>query len=147
MIQLLRDVIAYACLGLLVEVVFTGISSGISGDRRLTSKTYLWMIPVYGFGGVIITEIISYLSTWHILVRSIVVTIAIYTIEFTSGLVLQRLIGRCPWQYTDKHGRIHRNSVLGLIRLDYVLFWYILAATFDHFSERIRMSINYISRL
>ena len=52
MLDVLQKIFSYGCLGLLVEVFFTGAVSLYRRNWRATSQTYLWMLPIYGIGGV-----------------------------------------------------------------------------------------------
>ena len=51
------------------------------------------------------------------LIRSIIYTVIIFMIELSFGMILEQIIGQCPWKYsTGQH-------VLGYIRLDYMPAW------------------------
>ena len=45
---LFQKFLLYGCLGLLLEVFFTGLHSLYTKNWRPTSQTYLWMHPIYG---------------------------------------------------------------------------------------------------
>lgn len=144
--------IAFASLGLLIEVVFTGIHSLlVLKNKSAQSKTYLWMIPIYGIGGILLQinrDILVSLGT-PLLVRAIMHVIIIYVVEFVSGIGLHYLIGRCPWKYvvSETHEEIHRFSIMGFVRVDYVFFWYVLALVFDGYSDKISAIIDKISQV
>lgn len=50
---MIQRLFAFGCLGLLIEVFFTGVHNlVVLRDKNATSKTYLWMFPIYGLGGI-----------------------------------------------------------------------------------------------
>lgn len=124
MLELLQRVFSYGCLGLLVEVFFTGAVSLYRRNWRATSQTYLWMLPIYGLGGVALEAVQNTLQ-WHWVAMAFVYVPLIFAFEFVSGWILKKLIGRCPWDYGNS-----RYSVMGLIRLDYAPFWLLVALIF-----------------
>jgi len=86
-------------------------------DRSATARTYLWMHPIYG-GTLLLMEWLSgKLARTHPLVRSLAYVPVIYGAEYVSGWGLRRLLGRCPWHYSQG---LHLH---GLIRLDYAPAW------------------------
>lgn len=148
--MLLQRLIAFGCLGILVEVLFTGVHSLlIKKDLRAPSRTYLWMMPIYGLGGAVLeyaNEINASSSIWW---RGWISTLLIFMIEFLCGGLLQILIGKCPWKYLDpiNENVVHKLSVMGLIRIDYAPYWYILAVLFDYSSGTIQAVLNGASRI
>jgi hypothetical protein len=145
-----QRLIAFGGLGLLVEVFFTGVHSLIiKRDLRAPAKTYLWMFPIYGLGGALLEHVTALSSDYHLLIRSGLLTLFIFAMEFFWGGVLHFLLGRCPWKYTDPHNDhlIHKFSIMGLIRLDYAPYWFLLALLFDYSSGAIQAMINGASRL
>lgn len=144
-----RDIIAFGLLGLVIESIFTGINSLLNKDRLLTSTTYLWMIPIYGVTGVLISTMNDSLIETNIFIRSVYVVGLIYLVEMLSGLVLKLTIGTCPWYYSDRDDpkKPHKYSIIGLIRIDYALYWYLLAIGFNLYGPKITSTLNYFSRL
>lgn len=124
LIEFLQKVFSYGCLGLLIEVFFTGAVSLYRRNWRATSQTYLWMLPIYGIGGWTFEAVHNALQ-WHWVAMAFVYVPMIYAFEFVSGWILKRFLGRCPWDYGST-----RFSVMGLIRLDYAPFWLALALMF-----------------
>lgn len=61
--------------------------------------------------------------TW---VRGIFWAGVIITVEYFSGLAIRALVGVCPWDYGKS-----TFAVDGLIRLDYVPFWYVVGLLFE----------------
>lgn len=124
----LEKVFAYGCAGLLIEVFFTGIHSLWTRNWRATSQTYLWMLPLYGFGGVLFEAV--YASHWPRLLLALLYTVMIYTLEFFSGWALKKLLGRCPWDYGAG-----KYTPMGLVHLGYAPLWFALAYFFTPVSH------------
>lgn len=116
----------YGALGWVIEIVWTGLGSIIRRDPRLTARTYLWMFPIYGGGALLFERMYALIAGEPWLVRGLVWVSAIYVIEYVSGAVIRRLIGRCPWDYSGA-----RLAVNGLIRLDYAPAWFVLGLLFE----------------
>ena len=127
-LDLLRRMFAYGAMGMLVEVFFTGISAIVwQRNWAATGKTYLWMLPIYGLAGVLFDEVKAIgMPFW---VNAPIFVVLIYAIEFTSGWILEKLIGRCPWDYGSG-----RYTIMGYIRFDYAPFWLGLALLFEPIS-------------
>jgi uncharacterized membrane protein len=117
----------YGLIGWCVEVLFTGLSSAVfQRDRTLTGKTYLWMHPVWGLTCLALEQLQDLLVQEHRLVRALIYVGVIYLSEFSSGWVLRKTIGKCPWDYTGKG-----FNVMGLIRLDYAPAWMLAALAYE----------------
>lgn len=52
--------------------------------------------------------------------------LCIFSAEYLSGWGLQRVVGLCPWNYSDSHFQIN-----GLIRLDYAPLWFGVGLLFE----------------
>lgn len=118
--------IAYGFLGWIIEIVFTGIGSGIlKNDLKLTAGTYLWMFPIYGLA-VFFEPIHNKIRDMNWWIRGLFWTGLILIVEYISGFILKLLIGVCPWDYGGNN-----YSLDGLIRLDYTPFWFIAGFIFE----------------
>lgn len=129
--------LVYGALGWSAEIVWTAVCSLISGERndiaypqgrvrlsreerlRLQGHTYLWMFPIYGFGGLLFEPCHEALRGWPWLARGLVWTLAIFAVEYATGRLLRRLTGRCPWDYSYSRFHLH-----GFIRFDYAPVWF-----------------------
>ena len=110
---------------------FTGMSAALfQHDKSATGKTYLWMHPIYGataLGMEVLHERLKHLPRP---VRALAYTAVILGAEFSTGWLLRRALGRCPWDYEDRGW-----NVKGLIRLDYAPAWYGTALLFEPLRE------------
>lgn len=126
MMKKIYHFIVYGLLGWAMEIIFTGIGSGIlKNDLKLTSSTYLWMFPIYGMA-VFFEPLHNNIKDMFWWVRGLIWTGLILIIEYITGFILRLLIGVCPWDY----GNI-AFSLDGLIRIDYIPFWFIAGLIFE----------------
>jgi uncharacterized membrane protein len=123
---MLTRYLLYGCLGWAMESFFTGAFSLAGGDRNATSKSYLWMHPIYGGTGLLLEWLHDRLARWPLAARLAAYVGVIYAAEYTSGLALRKVIGRCPWDYGRNGVNLH-----GLIRLDYAPAWAAVALAFE----------------
>lgn len=65
------------------------------------------------------------------MVRGIVWVFLIYAIEFSTGFILQTLIGYCPWDYRT----VTPYTIWGFIRFDYFPVWFIVGLIFEKFHD------------
>src|SRR5712671_3413019 len=130
-----RRFLAYGVLGLAIEVVFTSIARALRfRDPRLVGRTYLWMLPIYGTGGLLLERLHARLFRSRVPrpVRALAATGAMFAWEYASGSVLQSALGDCPWKY--------RRGVMlgGYVRLDYAPYWYGVALLFELLQREVR---------
>lgn len=124
---MLARFLLYGCAGWVLEVCFTGTSSVLlERDRGATGKTYLWMHPIYGATALGLELLSRRLEFLPRPVRALAYTAVIFGAEYTTGWLLRRVLGRCPWDYEDRGW-----SVKGLIRLDYAPAWFATGLLFE----------------
>jgi uncharacterized membrane protein len=138
---LLQKFFVYGCLGLLIEVFFTGVWSLFQKNWKATSQTYLYMLPIYGATALAL-EGVSEALPWPFYLKALLYVPIIYGIEALSGWLLKKWIGVIPWDY----GRA-RHTPMGLINLKYVGFWLILATAFDPLSLYLRKMLNFLAKM
>lgn len=131
MVEFIWRFIFYASLGLLIECVFTGLHSLIiEKNPRAVCTTYLPMGILWGFGGLFFEFIHSLLSGfWFV----ILMVPCLFLFEFSFGFVFMKIFNRKLWDYGGA-----KYGVMGLIRLDYLPFWLLLAISFDYTVEFIK---------
>lgn len=123
---MLTRFLIYGALGWVVEIVWTGLGSLLRRDPRLTATTYLWMFPIYGGGALLCERLHDLIAGQPWILRGLVWTGAIFALEYASGWLIRRVVGRSPWDYSAA-----RLSVDGLIRLDYAPAWFLLGLLFE----------------
>jgi uncharacterized membrane protein len=117
----------YGAVGWVLEVLMTGACAVVRRrDPRATARTYLWMFPIYGAGGMLMERVSESLRRRPRLARALANVPAIYAVEYASGWLIRRAVGQCPWEY-----RRGPACVSGLVRLDYAPLWLLVAALFE----------------
>lgn len=120
-----RKFIFFGLLGIVVEILFTGICSLKKKDVKLSATTSLWMFPIYGMAA-FLEPICKRLKNKCLVIRGIVYTFCIFFTEYICGWLLKKITGMCPWDYSKS-----RYNIKGLIRLDYAPFWFLLGLFFE----------------
>lgn len=104
-------------LGWCMEIIFTGLGSLKNHEHRLTSRTSIWMFPIYGMA-CFLRPLCRLMKGKSLLLRGSVYTCCIFAGEFVSGSLLKRH-GACPWDYSRA-----KYNIKGLVRLDYAPLWF-----------------------
>jgi len=130
--------IIYGCVGLLMETIWTGFCSALSGDKNLKCKTYLWMFPIYGMG-ILLEPLHELIRGFSWLYRGFIWAAVIFFIEYITGYILKLAIGECPWDY-DSDGEIIA-SVKGIIRLDFIPVWFGVGLIFERLHDFVRIFV------
>jgi hypothetical protein len=118
-----------ASVGVGIEVAFTGLVGGVrKRDRSLTGHSYVWMLPLYGMAYPLFAVLWPVVGDLPIVVRGLLYVPAFFALEYSSGWLLRRFLGRCPWEdgYLAARWGVH-----GLIRLDYAPGWMVVALLFE----------------
>jgi len=115
---MIKRFVVYGLIGWIIEIMFTGIISMLSGSLSLTGHTYLWMFPIYGMT-VFLEPIHDRIRPVPWLSRGIIWVSLIFFIEYLSGWLIKTSIGFCPWDYSGSSP----YSVDGFIRLDFFPYW------------------------
>lgn len=139
-LELLGKVLIYGCVGVLMEVFFTGIHSiVILRDRNAISRTSLHMILIYGLGALLLGLERAAIPYKFIFIP--VCTLSIFVIEYVSGWVLRKL-GIKIWDYT-----LAKFSIHGLVRVDYLPFWLMVAVAFDILADYVTKILEFVGRV
>ena len=131
--------VVFACFGISTEVFFTAFMSVVHHaplcDKPLVAlagHSYVWMVFIYGAIPLLGALFHHRLKHWPIWVRLPFYVLLVYIVEFTSGFILEKTTGSCPWLYTEGW------NVMGLIRLDYFPGWLL----FVFLIERLYVFVN-----
>lgn len=135
MLDALRSTYLLASVGVGLEVAFTAVASLRAGDRRLVGHSYLWMFPIYALAYPLLDALWPVVGDLPWPVRAGLYVVAFFAVEYTSGWVLRRALGQCPW---EEGYRAARWGVHGLIRLDYAPAWFAVSLLF----ERLYLSLT-----
>lgn len=123
---MLSRFIIYGILGWALEIFWTGLGSFFRGNWELAGFTYLWMFPIYGLA--VFMEPIHYKIKdipWYF--RGVIWAFIIFSIEYTTGWLLDTLLGACPWDYST----VSDYHLHGYIRLDYLPAWFVVGLLFE----------------
>ena len=131
-------VLFYACLGVTGEVVFTAVAARLgfvvtpdlddSEARtgwRLKGHSFVWMLPIYGFGLLGFELVHDALRGEPWWIRGVVYVAALYVIELGASLVLIRTTGAHVWRW------IGRGSLGGHVHLAMAPGWFALAMALE----------------
>ncbi len=118
----------FGCFGIATEIVFVAITNLILNTPlwneplwSLTGKTYVWMFPIYMLIPIIGGPLMKKVKPYALIIRLFTYAIAIFSIEFISGFLLEAITGKCPWEYTDGW------HICGYIQLEFLPAWMLFA--------------------
>jgi Putative ABC-transporter type IV len=118
----------FASVGVSLEVAFTATATLRARDPGLRGHSYLWMFPIYGLVYPLFAWSWPLVGGWPVVLRCALYVLAAYVVEYTSGWLLRRATGSCPWEVSY---RASPWGVHGLIRLDYAPLWLGVALLFE----------------
>lgn len=118
----------FACIGITTEIFFTAfydvakaIMAGNKPNWSLTGTTYVWMFFIYALIPLFAHFVLTPLKKLNIFIKAFIGVLIIYIVEFSSGWALEKLTGKCPWEYTEGY------HFMGYIRFDYAPAWFLFA--------------------
>lgn len=118
---MLTRMIIYGFGGMCGEVVYTALIDSVANrDVRLMGKTYLWMFPIYALLGPLYEPVHDLIRGLPWQARALVWSLGFTAIEHGTGWVIERLTGKCPWDYVAAGARFAINPY---IRWDYFPIW------------------------
>jgi hypothetical protein len=128
--------VVYGAFGVAAEVVFTGARDGLLlRDPRLRGHSYIWMLPIYGLAAYLFEPVHDALRSRTSWQRAAAYSVGIMGVVYSSGMVLRRLIGSVPWDYTA-HSRWALPG--GATRLDYAPVWAVAGLALERVHDRMR---------
>jgi uncharacterized membrane protein len=111
------------------EVVFTALTQSLPRrDWRLMGYSYLWMFPIYGLIAPLYEPLHDLIREMPLVVRAGVWSLGFTAVEHTTGRVLERMTGRCPWDYVAAGSRFAINPY---IRWDYFAVWAVVGLALE----------------
>src|SRR5258706_4938794 len=139
---LLQKFLFGATAGVLIEFLFTGISSVLKGNLKATSCSYLWAPPVYGTT-VLVLDLLRQGLGWPFWAMAPIYVAVFYLAEALSGLAIKAITGWLqarwpsfhgggvvPWEYPKSTW-----APAGLVNFKYLPFWLFLALLFDPIAQ------------
>lgn len=137
-IEFLYRFCSYVMFGFTLEIFFVAISNIADGsikgrDKYLEGKTYLWMVPIYGFLLTLLFEPMSInLMNYGILTRYIIYGFMITVFEGLTGLIYDKLLGFCPWDYSNSKWKLHPR---GYTKVTLIPAWGVAGLIIEKYSE------------
>ena len=122
--KIFKRFLIYGIIGLVLEVVYTGLASLFRGDLTMQGFTFLVMVPIYGMS-VFLEPLHNHIRPFPWWTRGLIYLVTIWMIEFSSGVVLARVLGDCPWHYGGK------LNVGGYINLRMAPEWFLAGLGFE----------------
>jgi uncharacterized membrane protein len=93
-------------------------SAYVAAHTRRRRPSSLLNMPVYGLAQPLFEPVHDAVRSRPPVARAALYGAGILGVEYLSGRVLRRLLGRVPWDYGSAH-----TAVDGLVRLDYLPLW------------------------
>lgn len=122
--KILKRFLIYGIIGLVLEVIYTGLASLLKGDFSMQGFTFLVMMPIYGLS-VFLEPLHTHLRPFPWWIRGLMYLATIWMIEYSSGVILAGVLGDCPWHYSDK------LNVNGYITLRMAPEWFLAGLGFE----------------
>jgi hypothetical protein len=151
----MRHFVAYGLFGWCAEIVWTALYDAVSGTRRapgdtatrvpldragrlrLEGKSYLWMLPIYGGGGLLFERAHDALAGQPWLLRGLVYCVGAFAVEAAAGWGLRLATGRIPWDYSYARA----SALGGAIRLDYAPVWLAFGFALERVHDFVRVTL------
>lgn len=119
--------ILYGLGGWCGEVLFTALTRSLPArDWRLVGTSYLWMFPIYGSIALLYEPTHDLIRPLAWPLRAAIWSLGFTTVELASGWLISRLVGRCPWDYSDR-----RWAINAYIRWDYFPVWAVIGLALE----------------
>lgn len=115
--------------GWCLENLWTGFLSFRRREMKLTSRSSLWMFPIYGMAA-FLSPLYKRLQNCGLFLRGTCYTIFIFLVEYCTGSFLKKR-DMCPWDYSGA-----RTNINGVIRLDYAPLWFGCGLLFEKLTKR-----------
>lgn len=113
--------VLYGLLGWCAEIVWTALLDfARRRDPRLAGTSYLWMFPIYGSIVFLYEPVHDAIRGLPLPARAGVWALGFTAVEWASGRAIERLTGRCPWDYVAGGARLAINPY---VRWDYLPLW------------------------
>ena len=119
--------VVYGAFGWCAEIVWTACYAAVAArrakkavDLRLVGRTYLWMFPIYGAGGLLFEIAHAMVADWPWAMRGLLYMLGCFAVEAASGAAIKLVTGKIPWDYSYA-----RWNIAGLVRLDYIPVWFV----------------------
>ncbi len=119
--------VLYGLGGWCGEIVFTALTDSLRRrDWRLAGTSTLWMFPIYGLIAILYEPAHEWARPLAWPVRALIWSLGFTAVEWLSGWLIARVIGRCPWDYTGR-----RLAINAYIRWDFFPVWAVVGLALE----------------
>lgn len=119
--------ILYGLGGWCGEIIFTALTESLPRrDWRLVGTSYLWMFPIYGLLAILYEPVHDLIREFPLVGRAVIWALGFTAVEWFTGRLIERITGRCPWDYSDK-----RFAINPYIRWDFFPVWAIIGLALE----------------
>lgn len=126
---IIKDFLKCGVAGWCLEIIFTAIGALRRREMQLMGQTSLYMFPIYGCAA-LFKPLFFAIRKFSPVVRGSIYALLIFCGEYASGSLLENH-SLCPWDYSRS-----RWHVKGLIRLDFLPFWFVAGLLFERILVR-----------
>ncbi len=119
---MIKRFLIYSMLGIYLEILWTGIRSGLI--LKLMGHSSVIMMFIYG-SVVLMEPAFRQLKDVYLPFRGMIYALFIFAAEYFSGLALMHF-GICPWDYSHAF-----YNMKGVIRLDYMPLWFFVGLIYE----------------
>lgn len=125
--------VVFGILGICGEVLFTaGETLARTRSPRLMGFSFVWMFPIYGLIPLLFPHLQSLIAALPWGLRGVIYMLAIYTVEYTTGALLKRLIGQHAWHYTSRYN-LHGHIQL----FPHAPTWFVVGLLVERYFDRV----------
>ena len=125
--------VIYGALGWCLGIVWTAVEDRVRGkatDWRLRGQTSLWVFPLFGLVAVLYEPLHDGLRSLPWFMRGVTYALGFWLVEYSSGWLLRKLLGECPWDYSDWRGNLQ-----GIITWEFGLVWFGFGLALEPFHD------------
>jgi uncharacterized membrane protein len=123
--------VVYGLGGWCGEILFTALTESLARrDWRLVGTTTLWMFPIYGSIALLYEPAHAAIREWPLAARAVAWSLGFTAVEWVSGWLIARLIGRCPWDYSGR-----RFAINPYVRWDFLPIWALVGLALEPLSD------------
>jgi uncharacterized membrane protein len=88
------------------------------------------MFPIYGLIAIFYEPVYDLIRDVPVLGRAVIWSLGFTTVELVTGWLIERVTGRCPWDYSTK-----RFGINAYIRWDFFVVWAVIGLALEPVSD------------
>lgn len=119
--------LVYGLAGWGIDSVYVWLHTGRARPSSLLN------VPIYGLAQPLFEPLHDRLRRRPLALRAAAYGVGILGVEYASGRILRRALGRAPWDYGEA-----RFGIDGLVRLDYLPLWAAFGLGLERLDDALR---------